>query len=39
MHPKESEEGWERAAPVLWRVINSLPTKPFEMCYKSAEDY
>lgn len=38
MHPKE-REGWERAALVLWRIINSLPTKHFEMCYKSAEDY
>lgn len=39
MHPRESGEGWKRAALVLWRVINSLPRKHFEMCYKSAEDY
>lgn len=39
MHPKESGEGWERAALVLWKVINSLPKKHFEMCYQSAEDY
>lgn len=41
MHSKESGEWGERAAPVLRRVINSLPTKHFEgeTCYKSAEDY
>lgn len=38
MHPNESGEWGGRAALILWRIINSLPTKHFEMCYTSAED-